>query len=226
MWKHRVQDLPSTRLLEADCLFNPLPRFSGQVLGGVLLAALCASLAGAGSALAQTAQPATAPLAAHTAEASELETLSDQQLTNLAADWRALDGPQRSELIQETRGRMQPGGAQPAVAAAGSGARPSSAIPSSAIPSSAPLQQTQTIERRRFGRLVRQPDGSVVRIQAEVVRVVRRDPKRAYGVGFERRHLQPGERAQETPSRMQMQLDNSRLQPQRADVLTVQDPGS
>lgn len=105
-----------------------------------------------------------------------LDELSDTQLTRLAADWGALDDVERTELIQETRERMQP---------------QASAVAPVAIPST---------ERRRYGRLVRQPDGTVVRSVVEIqtrVRVQGEDRRRAFGMGFERRHNGASQRPQE-----------------------------
>lgn len=106
----------------------------------------------------QTSQQTSQKTKQQAAEPDGLDDLSDTQLTRLAADWGTLDGVERTELIQETRQRMQP-------------QRPT--------------------ERRRYGRLVRQPDGTVVRSVVEVqtrVRVQSGDRRQAFGVGFERRH--------------------------------------
>jgi len=111
------------------------------------------------------------PLASDSAASSgsgAIEGLSDTQLTRLAADWSALDDSQRTELFQETRERMQP----------------------QAAPTKAP-SATKTTQRRRYGRLVRQADGSVVRSVVEIetrVRVQGGDRRHAFGTGFERRH--------------------------------------
>ena len=48
----------------------------------------------------------------------------------------------------------------------------------------------RVIQRRRYGRTVRKADGSLVRIETQVIRVQRGDSQRAYGMGFERRHPQ------------------------------------
>lgn len=191
--------------------------------------------------------------------APEIELLSDRQLTDMAADWESLDEGQRTELIQETRERMkpdqspamslvrQPRGSAPTPAAvpevAGSATR--STLQRGQLVQGGQSGQpgaTQRIERRRFGRLVRQPDGSVLRIETEVVRIARRDPKRAYGVGFEQRHRpagQGGMQAGQTPvarnpvarnpaesQPVQAQPERVAPAPQRRNVLTVQDPGS
>ena len=134
--------------------------------------------------------------------ADRLQRLSDTQLTSLAADWDELSDRQRTQLIQETRQRMQPQTSRapgsvvapkaqvaPAQAARNSGeqsaSRSAQTIPSQTIPS-------QTIQRRRYGALVRQADGTVrsVQVQTQVIRV--RDPQRAYGTGFEQRRNRNG----------------------------------
>lgn len=95
---------------------------------------------------------------------------SDQELTNAAADWETLSDEQRRALLTEMRGRMD--------AKKGDASGPVVAI------------RTQ----RRYGRLVRQPDGSVVRVETteQIVRY-RQLPEAsesadaAFGVGFEHR---------------------------------------
>jgi hypothetical protein len=94
---------------------------------------------------------------------------SDQELTSIAADWEALSEDERRALLTEMRGRM--------AAKKDDGDGRVIAI------------RTQ----RRYGRLVRQPDGSLVRVETtEQVVQYRRVPEgeagdRAFGVGFERR---------------------------------------
>jgi len=95
---------------------------------------------------------------------------SDQELTNIAADWEGLSEDQRRALLTEMRGRMD--------AKKGDDKGPIVAI------------RTQ----RRYGRLVRQPDGSVVRVET-TERIVRyqqlpgsaESSDAAFGVGFEHR---------------------------------------
>ena len=139
--------------------------------------------------------------------ADRLQRLSDTQLTSLAADWDELSDRQRTQLIQETRQRMQPQTSRapgsvvapkaqvaPAQAARNSGkqsaSRSAQTIPSQTIPSQ--TIPSQTIQRRRYGALVRQADGTVrsVQVQTQVIRV--RDPQRAYGTGFEQRRNRNG----------------------------------
>jgi hypothetical protein len=101
-------------------------------------------------------------------------THSDQELTDAAADWETLSEAERRALLTEMRGRMD--------AKHDDGGEGVVAI------------RTQ----RRYGRLVRQPDGSVVRVETteRIVRY-RRLPEAAaadqpFGVGFERRAGEAG----------------------------------
>jgi hypothetical protein len=92
---------------------------------------------------------------------------SNEALTALAAQWDALDVHQRRALLTELRQRMARNGSSQ-----GSG-----------------IIHIRT--ERRFGRIIRQPDGRVIRIETKVVQV-RPIPESAlagggYGVGFERR---------------------------------------
>lgn len=122
-------------------------------------------------------------------EPEQLDDLSDAQLTSLAADWSALDGAERSQLIQETRERMQPQARPRPAAQATPPTTPLTTAPGTHKVTIRPSGRT---ERRRYGRLVRQADGSVVRSVVEVeTRVVTGqtgDRQRAFGMGFERRH--------------------------------------
>lgn len=146
------------------------PEAVGAVIGPVLIAVVIAGLILVlpQSSFADTGdsaktpdsilEPITQPTTQSATGSDGLEGLSDTQLTRLAADWGTLDDVERTELIQETRQRMQP-------------QRPT--------------------ERRRYGRLVRQPDGTVVRSVVEIqtrVRVQGGDRRQAFGMGFERRH--------------------------------------
>jgi len=146
-------------------------------------------------------------------QASPIDELSDEQLTNLAADWEQLDAAARADLIAETRDRMQPGQAQTP--------QPRASAASSAIRSqntSVP-QVTVRTERRRYGRVVRQADGSLVRIETQVVRVQRSDPKRAFGVGFERRRERQHDPA--TTGQESVQGESMPTTTSRQDVLVV-----
>lgn len=166
----------------------------------------------------------------HVAEsAGPIAELSDVQLTDLAADWEQLDAQARSDLIAETRERMLPGQAtvpQAARPIVGTNPTPAPnsdgsplAITSPALKGAGTAPQVSLrAERRRYGRVVRQADGSLVRIETQVVRVQRRDPQRAFGVGFERRHNQHDAR--------QQPIATERVQPAdspRQDILVVSD---
>ena len=91
---------------------------------------------------------------------------SDDQLTRVAADWESLSSEERRDFFLEMRRRMAEHG----------------------------RGQAMPVEvRRRFGRTVRGPDGSVVHIE-QVVRIRSRPPEASavegpddYGKGFERR---------------------------------------
>lgn len=94
---------------------------------------------------------------------------SDAELTQLAAQWEALSTEQRRALLTEVKSRMS--------AQRSDGKRPVLRI------------QAQ----RRFGRTVRQPDGTLVRIETrqQIVRYHRLpdsvDAAHAFGRGFEQR---------------------------------------
>jgi len=107
---------------------------------------------------------------------------SDEQLTALAADWESLDRHQRRALLTEMKTRMARRGT-----------------------SDDGVLHIRT--ERRYGRLIRQPDGRVLRIETQVVhvrpvnpqqmeqieqsgkRLERAGSRRNFGVGFERRVL-------------------------------------
>jgi len=107
---------------------------------------------------------------------------SDEELTALAADWESLDRHQRRALLTEMKTRMAQRGT-----------------------SDEGVLHIRT--ERRYGRLIRQPDGRVLRIETQVVhvrpmnprqveqfeqaggRVERSGSRRSFGVGFERRVL-------------------------------------
>lgn len=97
------------------------------------------------------------------------ETYSDQELTSLAARWDALSTHQRRALLTEMKGRMASSG------------------------NAGPAMQIRS--ERRYGRIVRQPDGRVIRIETNVVRVrpvtpemlARARAQAGFGVGFEQR---------------------------------------
>ncbi len=94
---------------------------------------------------------------------------SNESLTALAAQWDTLNVHQRRALLTEVRQRMARRGAQ-----------------------SAGVIKIRT--ERRYGRIIRQPDGRVIRIETQVVHVrpateaeVLASRSAGFGVGFERR---------------------------------------
>jgi hypothetical protein len=94
---------------------------------------------------------------------------TNEALTALAAQWDTLDVHERRALLTEVRQRM-----------AQRGARGPGTI--------------QIRTERRYGRIIRQPDGRVVRIETQVVHVrpateaeVAAGRAAGFGVGFERR---------------------------------------
>jgi hypothetical protein len=96
---------------------------------------------------------------------------TDQELTELAAGWEALSEEQRRALLTEIKSRMHTNA------------------------SKAPVLTIQT--ERRYGRIVRQPDGSLVRIETteHVVRfhqLPQDASDRPYGLGFEQRVVSGG----------------------------------
>ena len=81
---------------------------------------------------------------------------TDEELTQIAGRWESLSTDERRAFFTEMRRRMADKGKQPIAVHA----------------------------ERRFGRVVRQPDGSLVRIEG----VVRYRPlEEGYGTGFEQR---------------------------------------
>jgi len=94
---------------------------------------------------------------------------SDEQLTVLAAQWDSLDTHQRRALLTEMKSRMARGGKRE------------------------PVLHIRT--ERRYGRIIRQPDGRVIRIETNVVRVQPVTPEMlarvrshgGFGLGFEHR---------------------------------------
>jgi hypothetical protein len=92
---------------------------------------------------------------------------TDEQLTALAARWDSLDRHQRRALLTEMKLRMARNGERGEV--------------------------LHIRTERRYGRLIRQPDGRVIRIETQVVEVrpVEDDDvaqgRKSYGVGFEYR---------------------------------------
>ncbi|MFK7914135.1 MAG: hypothetical protein AB8B93_09495 [Pseudomonadales bacterium] len=88
----------------------------------------------------------------------DLRQSSDAALTTMASNWDELDAATRRTLLREMQRRM---------AAARQGRSPSRAV----VPISGTLQIRS---ERRFGRRVRQSDGSLVTIETRVVQVRKR----------------------------------------------------
>ena len=106
---------------------------------------------------------------------------TDQELTALTAQWESLDAEQRRALLTEVKMRM---------------ARQRG--PDGAI---------RITFQRRYGRIIRNPDGSVVRIETKVVRVRPGTAgNQTFGVGFEQR------------------ASSSQHAKEPAPVITVKDP--
>jgi hypothetical protein len=93
---------------------------------------------------------------------------SDEELTALAASWDALGQHERRSLLTEMKRRMARKGDHSGV--------------------------IRIRTERRYGRIIRQPDGRVIRIETQVVHVrpldeddIEEPARQGYGVGFERR---------------------------------------
>jgi hypothetical protein len=99
--------------------------------------------------------------------ASSLRDSSDEDLTAMAARWDSLGKHERRVLLTEMKARMARQGG----------------------PSSTLRIRTE----RRYGRIIRQADGRVIRIETQVVHVRPASPdeltaaRQAFGVGFEQR---------------------------------------
>jgi hypothetical protein len=96
---------------------------------------------------------------------------TDRELTELAAGWEALSEEQRRALLTEIKGRMHTNAGK------------------------VPVLTIKT--ERRYGRIERQPDGTLVRIETteHVVRyqaMPEDAADRAFGVGFEQRSVAGG----------------------------------
>ncbi|MEQ8858566.1 MAG: hypothetical protein RIC56_07960 [Pseudomonadales bacterium] len=120
-------------------------------------------------ALAIAAEPAAGT--SRSATVNPFGDRSDAELTALAADWDALDRHQRRALLTEMKLRMARQGEGKGV--------------------------IHIRTERRYGRLIRQSDGRVIRIETQVVHVRPLDPdapplesrgaRQGFGVGFEQR---------------------------------------
>ena len=111
---------------------------------------------------------ALVPVAAAEASARALpyRDRSDEELTALAADWDSLDRHQRRALLTEMKLRMARSGEREGV--------------------------LHIRTERRYGRIIRQSDGRVIRIETQVVHVRPVDAedlegRQSFGVGFEHR---------------------------------------
>jgi len=110
-------------------------------------------------------------LAGAVSAATEYADRTDKQLTELAANWANLSEDQRRALLTEINARMH---------------------------SSAGKVPVLTIKtERRYGRIIRQPDGSLVRIET-TQHTIRYQPlpegaaDQPFGVGFEQRSTTAG----------------------------------
>jgi hypothetical protein len=99
---------------------------------------------------------------------------SDEELTVLAASWDALGQHERRFLLTEMKRRMARKGDHSGV--------------------------IRIRTERRYGRIIRQPDGRVIRIETQVVHVrpldeddIEEPARQGYGVGFERRVARRGQ---------------------------------
>jgi hypothetical protein len=107
-----------------------------------------------------------AVLAGGVSAATEYADRTDKQLTELAANWENLSEDERRALLTEIKARMH---------------------------SSAGKVPVLTIKtERRYGRIVRQSDGSLVRIETTQQHTIRYRPQldaadQPFGVGFEQR---------------------------------------
>ena len=124
----------------------------------------------------QTAPADAVPSVAHPLTAESLAASSDVELTGLTARWAELNPGERRALLAEVRSRM--------------------------VRSSQPTRPKMSVRvQRKYGRVVRKSDGSVV-VETRVVEVrPRADGGRTtFGVGFEQRSRRSAEKPQETPS--------------------------
>jgi hypothetical protein len=104
---------------------------------------------------------------------------TDSELTELAAGWESLSEDERRALLTEIKARMHTNSDK------------------------VPVLTIQT--ERRYGRIVRQPDGSLVRIET-TEHIVRYQPlpadagDRQFGVGFEQRTVTGGAQPPQSPT--------------------------
>lgn len=129
-----------------------------------------AASAAAASAAAVTGPAAVAPVngaPSNRPPIERYEELSDDALTALAARWDALDKMERRALLTEMKLRMARNGQRGG------------------------MGQIHIRTERRYGKIIRDPDGRLIRIETQVVQVRPltggEPPRQAFGVGFERR---------------------------------------
>ena len=113
---------------------------------------------------------------------------TDRELTQLAAGWESLSEDERRALLTEIKARMHTNSGK------------------------APVLTIQT--ERRYGRIVRQPDGSLVRIETteHVVRFQRLPEDagdRPFGLGFEQRVVAGGGAPTESDAQQPQQTDRT-----------------
>ncbi len=110
--------------------------------------------------------PGAAP-ATGTPAVEQYDQLSDDALTALAARWDALDKLERRALLTEMKLRMARNGQRGGMA------------------------HIHIRTERRYGKIIRDPEGRLIRIETQVVQVRPltggEPPRQAFGVGFERR---------------------------------------
>lgn len=121
------------------------------------------------SALTQASAPAQGAAPAQAAAVPTYTDSSNQALTALAARWDSLNVHERRALLTEVRRRMALQGGNPAGV-------------------------LQIRSERRYGRIIRQPDGRLIRIETKVVHVrpateaeTLASQRAGFGVGFEHR---------------------------------------
>ena len=124
-------------------------------------------------------------LGAYAAQGTETEvrpaavsyaSVSDQELTNIAARWDALDAQQRRALLSEVKLRMKRSSEAEGI--------------------------LQVKVRRRYGKVIRHPNGATATLRIEVTSVQKgqqqdqqqdeQDGQQDFGVGFEQRSQQGG----------------------------------
>ncbi len=118
------------------------------------------------SADASSADASSADAAPAAGQGNPYGAHSDEELTALAAHWESLDRHQRRALLTEMKLRMARKGNR--------------------------SDDIHIRSERRYGRIIRQPDGQVIHIETQVIHVRPVNPdeleaRQSYGVGFEQR---------------------------------------